>query len=97
MASLDELQIAASIRCGLNLNFRDHAIEILMKNRAGVDEIKLGNGLCRHLDPRQLVAQFFRQTIKNLCDLAGFAFMKTLQFVVGLDRLERLDESSGAR
>src|SRR6185503_2115967 len=97
MPSLDELQIAASVSCGLTLNFRNHTIEILMKNRARVDEIELSNGLRRHLDPGQLCAQFLRQTVQNLRDLAGFAFMKTLQFVVGVDRLERLDESSRAR
>ena len=77
-------------------DLRNRTAKLLMKNRLRIDEIQLGNSRRRHFDRRQLRAQIFAQTEKYLGDLACFGFVQTLQFVVGVDRFERLDESGRA-
>ena len=59
MARFDQLQFAACIRSRTRVDLGDDTVETLMKDRACVDEVKLGNRLRRDLDCGQLRSQFF--------------------------------------
>ena len=96
MARFDEFERSswwrfASWLCGFN--FRNHAVELLMKHCLRVYEVKFGDQVGGHFNGRQLLAQFFGQTKKYFEDFAQLCFAEGLQFVVSVNCLERFDES----
>ena len=75
MARLDQCQPATrQERFRSRVDFGNHALETLVKERLGVDEVQLGDCLRRHFNRRQLRAQLFRQPKQDPRDLARFAF-----------------------